>query len=160
MGVAYASSPTHPGTYDANIAANSGSVVQSRHKAEHKQQIEDHTIENAVLQGCKNQLQEALPKWLLSEIEDRDTGGQIDDDLVDEYTNNFNAPLDMTQGFNTYVERQEECRDFFSDAQQPITDQQLSGKGQLHIGQTGIFREKYLTWKRRPVATKTWNDFK
>eukprot|EP00957_Ditylum_brightwellii_P055604 4213661-Ditylum_brightwellii.AAC.2 len=74
-------------------------------------------IEKAVLQVCKNQLQEALPKCLLSKIEDRDTRGQIDDDLVDEYTNNFNAPIDMTQGFNTYVEQQEECKDFFSDAQ-------------------------------------------
>eukprot|EP00957_Ditylum_brightwellii_P071536 5438620-Ditylum_brightwellii.AAC.1 len=115
MGVTYTSSPTHPGTYDAIIAANSGSVVQSRRKADCKQRIEDHMIEKA----------EALLKWLLSEIEDRDTGlntaslqdifnhaydcrGQIDDDLVDEYTNNFNAPIDMTQGFNTYVEQQEE----------------------------------------------------
>eukprot|EP00957_Ditylum_brightwellii_P185424 14118846-Ditylum_brightwellii.AAC.1 len=124
-------------------------------------------VEKAVLQVCKNQLQEALPKWLLAEIEDRDTGlnavslqdifdhaddcrGQIDDDLVDEYTTNFNAPIDMMQGFNTYIEQQEECRDLFSDVLQPITDQQLSGKGQLHIRQTGIFREKYLTWKCQP----------
>ena len=96
------------------------------------------------------------------EIKDRDTGlnavslqdifdhvydcrGQIDDDLVDEYTTNFNVPIDMTQGFNTYVEQQEKWRDFFSDAQQPITDQQLLGKVQFHVGQTGIFQEKYLT---------------
>eukprot|EP00957_Ditylum_brightwellii_P186711 14217191-Ditylum_brightwellii.AAC.1 len=134
-------------------------------------------IEKAVLQVCNNQLHEALPKWLLSEIEDQDTGlntvslqdifdnaydcrGQVGDDLVVKYTNNFNTPIDMTQGFNTYVERQEECRDFFSNAQKPITNQQLSGKGQLHVGQTGIFHEKYLTWKRCPITNKTWNDFK
>eukprot|EP00957_Ditylum_brightwellii_P020825 1570199-Ditylum_brightwellii.AAC.1 len=71
-------------------------------------------IEKAILQVCKNQLQEGLPKWLPAEIEDRDSGlnavrlqdifdhafdcrGHIDDDLVDEYTTNFNAPIDMTQ---------------------------------------------------------------
>eukprot|EP00957_Ditylum_brightwellii_P088725 6756386-Ditylum_brightwellii.AAC.1 len=152
-GVAYAANPTHPGTYGTNTAANTSSVVQSWREAEHKQQIEDHIIEKAVLQVCKNQLQKALPKWLLSEIEDCNTGlnavslqdifdhtydrrGQIDDDLVDEYTNNFNAPIDMTQGFNTYVELQEQCRDFFSDVQKPITNQQLSGKGQRHVRQT------------------------
>eukprot|EP00957_Ditylum_brightwellii_P132856 10131364-Ditylum_brightwellii.AAC.1 len=124
-GVAYVASPLHPGMYDPNIAANSRRV-------------------------------EALPKWLLSEIEDCNTGlntislqdifnqayncrGQINDDLVDEYTSNFKAPIDMSQGFNTYVKCQEECRDFFSNEQQPITDQQLAGKGQLHVGQTGIF---------------------
>eukprot|EP00957_Ditylum_brightwellii_P019737 1489767-Ditylum_brightwellii.AAC.1 len=161
-GVAYTASSTHQGTYNANTAANSGSVVQSWCKAENKQRIEDHMIEKAELQVCKNKLQEALLKWLLSEIEDCNIGlnfvslkdifdhayncrGQIDDDLVDEYTNNFNEPINMTQGFNTY---------------QPITDQQLSGKGQLHVGQTGIFWEKYLAWKRHPVANKTWNDFK
>eukprot|EP00957_Ditylum_brightwellii_P127988 9760631-Ditylum_brightwellii.AAC.1 len=176
-GVAYVASPQHPGMYDTNIAANSDHVMQSWHKAEHKQLIEDHMIEKAVFQVCKNQLQEALSKWLLSEIEDCDTGlntvslqdifdhaydgrGQIDNDLVDEYTNNFNTPIDMTQGINTYAECQEECRDFFSDAQQPITDQQLAGKGQLHVGQTGIFQEKYLTWKRHPIANKAWSDFK
>eukprot|EP00957_Ditylum_brightwellii_P072645 5520178-Ditylum_brightwellii.AAC.1 len=72
-GGTYAASPTHPGTYDANITANSGRVVQSRREAECKQLIEDHMIKKAVLQVCKNQLQEALPKWLLAEIEDRDT---------------------------------------------------------------------------------------
>eukprot|EP00957_Ditylum_brightwellii_P074666 5674814-Ditylum_brightwellii.AAC.1 len=66
----------------------------------------------------------------------------------------------MTQGFNTYVEHQEECRYFFSKAQQPITDQQLSGKGELYVGQTGIFRKKCLTWKCRPIANKTWSGFK
>eukprot|EP00957_Ditylum_brightwellii_P083192 6325333-Ditylum_brightwellii.AAC.1 len=103
-GVACVASPQHPRTYDPNIAANSGQVVQSWRKTEHKQLIEDHVIEKAVLQVCKNQLQEALPKWLLSKIEDRDTElntvslqdifdhaydcrGQIDNDLVDEYTN-------------------------------------------------------------------------
>eukprot|EP00957_Ditylum_brightwellii_P180169 13724060-Ditylum_brightwellii.AAC.1 len=97
--------------------------------------------------------EEALPTWLLSEIKDSDTGlnttslgdifdhacncrGQVHNDFVDKYTNNFNTPIDMTQGFNTFVECQEECRDFFSNAQQPITVEQLVSKGQLHIGQT------------------------
>eukprot|EP00957_Ditylum_brightwellii_P053952 4086657-Ditylum_brightwellii.AAC.1 len=66
----------------------------------------------------------------------------------------------MSRGFNAYIERQEECRDFFEDALQPITNQQLAAKGQLYVGQTGLFKEKYLTCKRRPIANKTWNDFK
>eukprot|EP00957_Ditylum_brightwellii_P198849 15156953-Ditylum_brightwellii.AAC.2 len=66
-------------------------------------------------------LEEALPWWMLIEIEDRETGlnnvnlhdifdhafgrrGQIGDALVDEYTTTFNAQLDMAQGFNGYVE--------------------------------------------------------
>eukprot|EP00957_Ditylum_brightwellii_P122428 9334990-Ditylum_brightwellii.AAC.1 len=152
-GVAYVAIPQHLGTYDPNIVANSTQVIQSQRKAKHKQLIEDHMIEKAMLQVCKNKLQEVLPKWLLSKIEDHDTGlntislqdifdhayncrGQLDGDLVNKYTNNFNAPIDISQGFNTYVEHQEY---FFSNVQQPITDQQLAGKGQLHIGQTGIF---------------------
>eukprot|EP00957_Ditylum_brightwellii_P059645 4527402-Ditylum_brightwellii.AAC.1 len=71
-------------------------------------------------------LGDALPRWLLAEIEDRDTGlnnvsildtfdhvfdrcGQINNDLVDKYTSKFNAALDVAQGFNVYVEQQEEC---------------------------------------------------
>eukprot|EP00957_Ditylum_brightwellii_P211318 15366038-Ditylum_brightwellii.AAC.1 len=48
-GGTYAASSTHPGTYDANIAANSGRIVQNRCKAEHKQLIKDHFIEKAGL---------------------------------------------------------------------------------------------------------------
>eukprot|EP00957_Ditylum_brightwellii_P082851 6298607-Ditylum_brightwellii.AAC.1 len=67
-GVAYIVIPQHSGMYDPNIAANSGLMVQSHREADHKKLIEDHMIENAVLQTCKNQLQEALQKWLLLEI--------------------------------------------------------------------------------------------
>eukprot|EP00957_Ditylum_brightwellii_P116706 8902021-Ditylum_brightwellii.AAC.1 len=59
-------------------------------------------------------LGDALPWWLLAEIEDCDTGlnnvsilnifdhafdrrGQIDDDLVDKYTGKYNAALDVAQ---------------------------------------------------------------
>eukprot|EP00957_Ditylum_brightwellii_P177995 13557933-Ditylum_brightwellii.AAC.1 len=59
-------------------------------------------------------LGDTLPRWLLAEIEDRDTGlnnvsilnifdhafdycGQINDDLVNEYTSKFNAALDVAQ---------------------------------------------------------------
>eukprot|EP00957_Ditylum_brightwellii_P066849 5073261-Ditylum_brightwellii.AAC.1 len=66
----------------------------------------------------------------------------------------------MAQGFNGYVERQEECCDFFLDAGQPVSDQQTSAKGQLHVGQTGLFKEKFFVWKRQAVAQKTWNNFK
>eukprot|EP00957_Ditylum_brightwellii_P116175 8861863-Ditylum_brightwellii.AAC.1 len=41
-----------------------------------------------------------------------------------------------------------------------LTNQQLAAKGQLHVGQTGLFKKKYLTWKSQPTAYKTWNDFK
>ena len=176
-GVAYVGSPNNPGPYDETIAANAGSVLRSRREAEHQQKIDNHLIEVAVKNVLKNMLGQALPKWLLAEIEDRDTGlnnvsimdildhafdrrGQIDDDLVDEYTTMLNAPIDMAQGFNVYVERQEECRDFFADAQQPITGTQLAAKGQMHVGQTGLFKIKYLEWKRRAIANKTWNEFK
>eukprot|EP00957_Ditylum_brightwellii_P094078 7162730-Ditylum_brightwellii.AAC.1 len=48
----------------------------------------------------------------------------------------------MSKGFNAYVEQQEECQDFFQDADQPKTDEQLAAKGQLHVRQNGLFLEK------------------
>eukprot|EP00957_Ditylum_brightwellii_P208210 15356302-Ditylum_brightwellii.AAC.1 len=95
-GIAYVELPNNPGPYDGTIANNAGSAVQN---------------------VIKYMLGEALPQWLLAEIKDRDTGlnnvsildifnhvfdwcGQIDDDLVNEYTSMFNAALDVAQGFN------------------------------------------------------------
>eukprot|EP00957_Ditylum_brightwellii_P142118 10827878-Ditylum_brightwellii.AAC.1 len=103
-------------------------------------------IKQAVQNIIKVMLTEALLQWLLAEIKDRETGlntvsihdifyhafdrrGQIHDDLVDEYTSMYNAPIDMSKGFNAYVKRQKECQDFFQDADQPITDAQLAAKG-------------------------------
>eukprot|EP00957_Ditylum_brightwellii_P158761 12084469-Ditylum_brightwellii.AAC.1 len=47
-----------------------------------------------------------------------------------------------------------------TNAEQPIPNTQLSVKGQLYDGQTGLFKDKYFTWKHRAIAMKTWNDFK
>eukprot|EP00957_Ditylum_brightwellii_P041805 3165713-Ditylum_brightwellii.AAC.1 len=63
--------------------------------------------------------------------------------------------MDVAQGFNVYVEHQEECQYFFADAQQPIKDTQLAAKGQLHVGQTCLFCKKYLDWKCCNIGNKT-----
>eukprot|EP00957_Ditylum_brightwellii_P177234 13501770-Ditylum_brightwellii.AAC.1 len=108
-------------------------------------------------------LTEALPHWLLAEIEDKETGlntvsiqdffdhafdrhGQVHDNLVDEYTTIYNSPINISKGFNAYVKQQEECH--------------LAAKGQLHVGQTGLFHEKCLQWKRQGIALKPWTKFK
>eukprot|EP00957_Ditylum_brightwellii_P027316 2064987-Ditylum_brightwellii.AAC.1 len=118
-----------------------------------------------------------MSQWLLGKIKDRDTGlklvsildifnhvfdfrGQINDDLVDEYTSKYNFLANLSQGFNTSVKCQEECRGFFEAAEQPITSAQLAAKGQLHVGQTGLSKEKYLTWKKRDNTLKIWSNFK
>eukprot|EP00957_Ditylum_brightwellii_P046903 3559890-Ditylum_brightwellii.AAC.1 len=49
-------------------------VMQSRREAAHKAQLDNHLTEKAVQQVTKNQLKVAIPRWLLAEIEDRDTG--------------------------------------------------------------------------------------
>eukprot|EP00957_Ditylum_brightwellii_P127265 9703683-Ditylum_brightwellii.AAC.1 len=90
-------------------------------------------------------LDEALPHWLLAEIENRETGlntvsihnildhafdhrGQIDDNLVDKYTNVYNSPIDMSKGFDAYVERQEECLDFLRMQSNPSQTRNLLQK--------------------------------
>eukprot|EP00957_Ditylum_brightwellii_P183127 13948040-Ditylum_brightwellii.AAC.1 len=72
-GAAYTATPNHLGTYDRTIAANAGCVQQSHHEVEHKQHSDEHMIEQAVQNIIKIMLTEALPCWLLAEIEDRET---------------------------------------------------------------------------------------
>eukprot|EP00957_Ditylum_brightwellii_P108265 8259583-Ditylum_brightwellii.AAC.1 len=90
-------------------------------------------------------LDEALPHWMLAEIEDRETG--------------LNTMI-----IHDILDRAFDCRGQIDadlvDAEQPISDTHFAAKGQLHVGQTGLFKEKYLTWKHRAIAMKTWNDFK
>eukprot|EP00957_Ditylum_brightwellii_P172079 13100738-Ditylum_brightwellii.AAC.1 len=56
------------------ITENARRVMQSRREAVHKAQLDNHLTEKAVQQVTKNQLKVAMLKWLLVEIEDRDTG--------------------------------------------------------------------------------------
>eukprot|EP00957_Ditylum_brightwellii_P119455 9114104-Ditylum_brightwellii.AAC.1 len=71
-GITYTATPNHLGMYDGTIAANAGCVQQSHCEAEHKQRVDDHMIEQAVQNIIKIMLTEALPCWLLAEIEDRE----------------------------------------------------------------------------------------
>eukprot|EP00957_Ditylum_brightwellii_P056785 4303772-Ditylum_brightwellii.AAC.1 len=73
-GVAYTATPHHPGTYDSSIGCNAGRVQQSWHEAEHKKLVDDHMIKQAVQIIIKVMLTDALPRWLLAEIKDRETG--------------------------------------------------------------------------------------
>eukprot|EP00957_Ditylum_brightwellii_P098407 7497619-Ditylum_brightwellii.AAC.1 len=73
-GIVYTATPNHPGTYDGTIADNAGCVQQSRCEAEHKQHVDGHMIEQAVQNIIKTMLTEALPCWLLAELEDREKG--------------------------------------------------------------------------------------
>eukprot|EP00957_Ditylum_brightwellii_P033652 2550983-Ditylum_brightwellii.AAC.1 len=110
-GIAYVVSPNNPGPYDSTIANNAGSVQRSQRGAQHQQRLDNHLIEQAVQNVIKNMLSEALPRWLLAEIGDREMGlnnvsilnifdhafdccGQINNYLVNKYTNKFNAALD------------------------------------------------------------------
>eukprot|EP00957_Ditylum_brightwellii_P015897 1197442-Ditylum_brightwellii.AAC.1 len=108
-------------------------------------------------------LNEALPCWLLAEIEDRETGlntmsihnildhafdcmGQIDADLVDEYTNTYNSLIDMSKGFNT-------CRAIH-------LKYPTHCKRSTPCWTNRPLQKKYLTCKCKVVTMKTWNDFK
>eukprot|EP00957_Ditylum_brightwellii_P138979 10592894-Ditylum_brightwellii.AAC.1 len=49
-----------------------------------------------------------------------------------------------TMGLHMYVERQEECHDFFSDTQQLITNQQLATKDNCILVKWGCSEQN--TW--------------
>eukprot|EP00957_Ditylum_brightwellii_P047404 3600671-Ditylum_brightwellii.AAC.1 len=73
-GIAYVAYPNNPGPYDGTIANNAGSVQRSRREAQHQLCLDNHLIELAVQNVIKNMLGDALPRWLLAEIKDHDTG--------------------------------------------------------------------------------------
>eukprot|EP00957_Ditylum_brightwellii_P078523 5970446-Ditylum_brightwellii.AAC.1 len=73
-GIAYVTSPNNLGPYGGTIANNAWSVQRSRREAQHQQRLDNNLIEQAVQNVIKNMLGDALPRWLLAEIEDRDIG--------------------------------------------------------------------------------------
>eukprot|EP00957_Ditylum_brightwellii_P063379 4810973-Ditylum_brightwellii.AAC.1 len=69
----YVASSNHPGNYNTTIGANAGRVLQSRQEAAYNKHLDNHLTKQAALQVTKNMLEEALPWWMLSEIEDQET---------------------------------------------------------------------------------------
>eukprot|EP00957_Ditylum_brightwellii_P118980 9074493-Ditylum_brightwellii.AAC.1 len=65
-----------------------------------------------------------------------DCRGQNSKALVDECITKYNVELNIAQGFNTCLEHQEECSNFFQDAWKLLIDMQLAAKGQLNINNT------------------------
>eukprot|EP00957_Ditylum_brightwellii_P147787 11254605-Ditylum_brightwellii.AAC.1 len=60
--------------YDLTIGLNMGSVTRDCHEAQYQERKDAYNIQQTCKMLTKIQLKQALPKWLLNEIEDCTTG--------------------------------------------------------------------------------------
>ena len=169
--------PEDPGSYDESIAAASGSVLQARKEAEHKEAGRAFKTYRAVESVTKKLLKKALPESLLVEIEDEilglndvaiidilehcfDRRGQLTDTLVEDNHRRAEEPFDRSEGMANYIRRMEQCQQLATDAGEAWTDAQLVRRGQTAMGKSGLFRDEYKEWLRRDRQERSWVDFK
>ena len=169
--------PDNPGTYDDSIASSSGSVLQARKEAEHKEAVRAYKTCKTVELVTKKLLKKALPPALLIEIEDEilglnevsivdifdhcfDRRGHLTDTLIEENLQKADEPFDLDEGMPNYIKRLEQCQQLASDAGEAWTDAQLVRRGQTAMGKSGFFRDEYKEWLRRSRPNRTWHHFK
>lgn len=169
--------PVDPGDYDLTIPNNATNAVRGRMESSHTAAKLAFDTCAAVQLSVKNQMINAVEDAYLDEIRDEDTGfqqpspediiahlmdryGDISEWLITENKQTIDEHFDPTLPFATYTKRIEKCLQLANDAGTPYSDAQLVQIGVVAVTKTGMFNEGYLRWTRRPVADKTWANFK
>ena len=131
----------------------------------------------AAIKITKSQIKRAWPRSLLKELEHKilglnnvdiidilihsfDRRGKISDGAIEKNQERIAEPFNVEEGFQNYIDRQEECHELAEDANDPYTDRQKVVIGQKHMVKTSLVDKEYTEWKNKPQANRTWADFK
>ena len=72
----------------------------------------------------------------------------------------FSKKWDPNQPFEVLIDQIEEAVDFADAGGQPYTAQQIINNAYTIVFQTGMFFDDCKTWRAKPDADKTWQNFK
>jgi hypothetical protein len=62
----------------------------------------------------------------------------------------------LTRPIDTYFRKMEDCQKLADDDEVPISEAEMVLQLQTHIGATGLVNSRYLKWKKKPLASRTW----
>ena len=104
-GVAFRN-PANPGTYSANVPANTATKVRARAEAEHKEFVQEYETLQGVVQAMKDIILKAVDQEYLLEIKDETLGflNQTPNDMLTHLRNRGGA-LDFADTKTLLAER-------------------------------------------------------
>lgn len=75
-------------------------------------------------------------------------------------TDRLNTPWDPSTPFEMLIDQVEECQELAEIGNQPYSHEQIVNAAYTLIYNTGMFFEDCKIWNKKPVAEKTWDNFK
>jgi hypothetical protein len=168
--------PPDPGavpTYSVNANAATRETDRINHKAAQKL-FDNHTNMNDAL---KTQIIDAIADTYLGALRNRYTGymGVTPRDLLDHLLERYGritasniancrtkmeAPMDVTQPIDIYFQTIDDCVQFATDGQVPFTPTQIVQTAYHAISKSGIYNDVCKELRRKPIANRTWTNFK
>ena len=79
---------------------------------------------------------------------------------LNENENRMKAPYDPAQPIEVLFDQIETAMEYADSAGTPYTDTQTVTTAYLLIFRTGLYKDACKEWNRRPLAEKTWQNFK
>ena len=98
------------------------------------------------------------PRQLLTFLSQR--YGQLYPHEIEAVNNNMKKQWNPNDPFEVVIEQIDDAIDTMDSIQQPYTPQQIITSAYLLVHKTALFNEECKTWRARPVAERTWINFK
>lgn len=163
--------PGNPPIIEAGTTAVAAANENSQYTEHKRMYTEWQTVESS----GRKQLQDAVPKGLLSGIKCAHRGFShlrvrqmleylfanaiISAEMIVENKNQLNQPWDAHEPFHSLIDRVSICREFAADAGRTITDNDVMDALFTVIYETALMHEECEKWEDKPAADKTWHNF-
>ena len=89
-----------------------------------------------------------------------DSYARITQGDLDENDRRMKQAWDPNQPFETLIDQIEDAIDFSAAGNTPYSRQQIVNAAYNAVFRTGLFADDCKTWRKRPEADKTWDNFK
>jgi hypothetical protein len=166
--------PSDPGNPPI-IAVGTTAVAAANENSQYTERKRMYTEWQTMESSGRKQLQDSVPKGLLSGIkcahrgfshlrvrqmlEYLFTNAIISAEMIVENKNQLNKPWGAHKPFHSLIDRVSICREFAADAGRTITDNDVMDALFTVIFDTALMHEECEKWEDKPVANKTWHNF-
>ena len=118
-------------------------------------------VDDAYLQGIKDLTTKYHNVTLLAMLEHLyNNYGKINEDAKQQNLKKMNMPYDVTTSIELFFQHIQDCIDFASTAQSPLTTEQILDSAFFTLQRTGVFNTKCRKWQKKQPLEKTWQHFK
>lgn len=168
--------PDDPGPVPL-IAQNATAPVRQHRKDAHNEARRIYENHGNMDDALKAMVIDAVGDTYICELRNKYTGylGVTTRDLLDHLMDRYgkitaadledckkmmNEPIDGTQPIDMYFKRVDDAVQYAADARTPFTPEQIQQTAYHAISSSGLYTEACKEWRKKPVATKTWVNFK